>query len=130
MFSHDFQIILTLAVILHLRDKYPYCHRFFFDNDPKHTSHSTTRFLILNNINHFPTPSESPDIMPIEIVWNDIKFYLKNDGSLKSKKELLFHIKKFWKIKMNDLAYCNAKFDHILEVIDQIITACGRATGP
>ena len=25
------------------------------DNDPKHTSHSTRRFIILNNINHFKT---------------------------------------------------------------------------
>ena len=26
------------------------------DNDPKHTSESTTHFMQINNINHFPTP--------------------------------------------------------------------------
>ena len=38
------------------------------DNDPKHTSHSTTGFMILNNINHFATPPQSPDVMSIEMV--------------------------------------------------------------
>ena len=38
------------------------------DNDPKHTSGSTTRFIILNNINHFETPPQQPDLMPIEMV--------------------------------------------------------------
>ena len=41
------------------------------DNDPKHTSKSTSRFMLLNNINHFPTPPESPDLMPIEMVRNE-----------------------------------------------------------
>ena len=129
MFSHDFQKIPRLAVIPHLRVKFPYGHRFFMDNDPKHTSRSTRNFMILNNINHFPTPPESPDLMPIEMVWNDLKFYLRNNCSLKSKGSLLFHIKKFWKSKMNDLAYCNSKFDHIPRVMDQIIAVCGRASG-
>lgn len=43
------------------------------DNDPKHTSHSTRRFIILNNINHFETPPQSPDLIPIEMVWLLIK---------------------------------------------------------
>ena len=98
-------------------------------SDPEHTSRSTKIFMILNNINHFPTPPESPDLMPIEMVWNDLKFYLTNNCSLKSKGSLLFHIKKFWKSKMNDLAYCNSKFDHIPRVMDQIIAVCGRASG-
>ena len=44
--------------------------------------------------------------MPIEMVWNDLKFYLTNDCSLKSK------IK-----KDKYLEYCNAKFDHLPKVI-------------
>lgn len=43
------------------------------DNDPKHTSHSTRRFIILNNIYHFETPPQSPDLIPIEMVWLLIK---------------------------------------------------------
>ena len=129
MFSDDFQKILSIAVLPHLREKFPYGHRFFMDNDPKHTSRSTARFMILNNINHFPTPPESPDLMPIEMVWNDLKFYLTNNCSLKSKRSLLFHIRQFWKLKMNDLEYCNAKFGHLPKVIDHIIAVCGKASG-
>ena len=62
MFSVDFQKILRLVVIPHIRENYPYRQRIFMDNDPKYTSHSTTRFMILNNIEHFPTPPESPDL--------------------------------------------------------------------
>jgi hypothetical protein len=29
-------------------------------------------YMILNNINHFPTSRESPDLMHIEMVWNDL----------------------------------------------------------
>ena len=43
------------------------------DNEPKHTSHSTKGFMILNNIEHFKTPPQSPDLMPIEMV----NYYLK-----------------------------------------------------
>jgi hypothetical protein len=31
-------------------------------------SHSTKRFIIRNNINHFETPPQSPDLMPIELL--------------------------------------------------------------
>ena len=60
MCSGDFQNWLSLSVKPFIRQKYPYRHRFIMDNDPKHTSYSTKRFMQLNNINHFPTPPESP----------------------------------------------------------------------
>jgi len=65
MCSGDFQKLLRSSVILHIREKYPYRHRFFMDYDPKHTSKSTSRFILLNDINHFLTPPASPDLMPI-----------------------------------------------------------------
>ena len=68
MFSKDFQNFLSVSILPFIREKLPYSHRFFMDNDPKHTSHSTKRFMILNNINHFETPPQSPDLMPIEMV--------------------------------------------------------------
>ena len=59
MFSDNFQYFLAKSIILHIRAKYPFRHRLFMDNDPKHTSESTTRFMQINNINHFPTPVSS-----------------------------------------------------------------------
>ena len=90
MYSKDFQNILKASVIPFIREKMPYGHRFFMDNDPKHKSASTTRFLIRNDIRHFPTPPQSPDLMPVEMVWNDLKFYLCSKGrKIKSKNDLI-----------------------------------------
>ena len=66
--------------------------------------------------------------MVIEMVWNDLKYFLTNDCELSSKADLLRNIRKFWQRKMNDLAYCNAKFDHFLRVIDTVIAMGERAT--
>ena len=49
----------------------------------KHTNPS--RFMLLNNINHFSSSPESTDLMPIKMVWNDQKFYVVNNGNLKIK---------------------------------------------
>ena len=56
MYSRDFQNFLSLSFLPFIETKMTYNHRLFMDNDPKHTSHSSRRFIILNNINHFPTP--------------------------------------------------------------------------
>ena len=100
------------------------------DSGPKHTSHSTSRFIFVNNINYCPTPPQSPDLIPIEMVWNDLKF---NFGSivskLKNQADLVREINKWWLTKLEDLEYCKKKFDHLQRVIDMIIALCGRATG-
>jgi len=68
MYSRDYQNFMSVSILPFIRNKLPYNHRFYMDNDPKHTSHSTRRFMLLNNINHFETPPQSPDLMPIEMV--------------------------------------------------------------
>jgi hypothetical protein len=70
------------------------------------------------------------DLMPIEMVWNDLKFFLTNNCKLKAtKSHLLRNIRRFWQSKMDDLAYCNANIDHIKRVTDMVIAMGGRATG-
>ena len=130
MYSKDFQNLLQASVIPFVREKMPYGHRFFMDNDPKHTSSSTRRFMIRNDIRHFPTPAQSPDLMAIEQVWNDLKFYLcKHGKKLKTKADLISAINRFWLEKEDDIEYCNKKFDHVLRAIDLTIALCGRASG-
>jgi hypothetical protein len=41
---------------------------FQHDNDPKHTSRGTTKWLIEHKIRTLPWPSSSPDMNPIEYV--------------------------------------------------------------
>ena len=60
------------------------------------------------------------DLMPTEMVWNDLKFFLTDKRRLKTKADLMRGIRKFWRSKANDLEY---------RVVDQIIALCGRATG-
>ena len=67
--------------------------------------------------------------MVIEMVWHDLKYFYTNECELSSKADLLRNIRQFWQAKMNDLAYCNAKFDHLHRVIDTVIAMVGRATG-
>ncbi|KAK3552156.1 hypothetical protein QTP86_003113 [Hemibagrus guttatus] len=43
------------------------------DNDPKHTSKSTSEWLKKNKMKTLECPSQSPDLSPIEMLWHDLK---------------------------------------------------------
>ncbi|CAC5391036.1 unnamed protein product [Mytilus coruscus] len=62
--------ILRLGLLPFIRQTYPDQHRFQQDNDPKHRSNLSKRFMQENQINWWDIwPSESPDFNPIEMVW-------------------------------------------------------------
>ena len=53
-------------------------HNFMQDNDPKHSSHMTNQWLVDNSVNWWRTPTESPDLNPIEYLWHEME-YVKRD---------------------------------------------------
>ena len=86
------------------------------DNHPKHTSHSTKRFIILNNINHFETPPQSPNLIPIEMVianyFSDRYQSVKYDKKMSPLLKILLGVPHgsvlgplFFLIMINDLAF-------------------------
>jgi hypothetical protein len=88
MNSNGFQKLMRLGLIPFIEEKFPE-GRLMMDQDPKHCSVSTKRFILRNDINYFPTPPESPDLNPIEMVWNDLKYYLCTKIHPSTKQELL-----------------------------------------
>lgn len=51
---------------------HPELHFYQHDNARPHTARATTEFLQANNISVLPWPSLSPDMAPIEHVWDEI----------------------------------------------------------
>ena len=106
---------------------HPETHRFWQDNDPKHTSRRAQKFMHENNISWFKTPAESPDLNPIENVWSTLKFYVSKDAP-QTQNELVNSIAKFWESHLT-IEQCNRYIDHVFEVIPKVIEAKGNFSG-
>lgn len=84
-------------------------------------------FMKNNKINYWPTPSESPDMNPVEMVWAELKNYLRKQVKPSSKRELVDGIIKFWNTVC--IAKCNKYIDHVFKVLPIVIQRGGRASG-
>ena len=73
-------------------------------------------------------PAQSPDFNPIELVWNDLKYYLKQKIKPNNVEELVLGINRFWETKVT-VEYCNSKIDHLDTVLKRTIVLRGMATG-
>lgn len=72
-----------------INEVYPDGHRFQQDNDPKHKSKLAMKFIQDNNINYRPTPAESPDLNPIEMLWHELKHHIRKKIKPSVKDELV-----------------------------------------
>ena len=126
--SKKFQRLAHQFLVPFIRSNYPEHHRLHMDNAPAHTAIKTRVFINENNINHYKTPAQSPDLMPIELVWHDLKVYLSEAVKPNNTEEMIDGIEKFWK-DIVTVEYCNTKINHLNRVMKTIISLNGLPTG-
>ena len=97
------------------------------DNAPCHTSKATRKFLNTKKVQLLKTPSESPDLNPIENVWHEMKHYIRTTAKPKTKEELLLAIQVFWATVTPEK--CSRYINHLRKVIPKVIELNGEPTG-
>jgi len=127
MDSVVYQTILADYLKPFISTVYPCGHRLWQDNDPKHTSRSTVKWMCQNGINHWPTPPESPDLNPIERLWAALKYHIRRRTKPKNKEELTQGIRDFWATV--DPAMCVRYIKHIPKAAQLIVANAGGPAG-
>ncbi len=120
--------ILRHHLLPFISGTYPDTHRLMQDNDPKHCSYETGDFLEEQGVNWWHTPKESPDLNPIEMVWNELKRFIEREVKPFTKDELVQGIKQFWGTRMTRQK-CRKYIGHIHKVISKVIAADGGPIG-
>ena len=118
--------VLRPHLLPFIKEAFPDGHRFMQDNDPKHTSRLAKAFYDSEGINWWPTPAESPDLNPIELVWHELKHFLRKAFKPTTKDELIDGIKTFWLKRMTE-EKCNRYIDHLKKYVPKVIEREGRA---
>ena len=109
-----------------LQRAFPDGVRFQQDNDPKHTSNLAKGYLEDNNIPTIKWPSESCDLNPIEMVWNEMKYFIGKEMP-RTKDDLVCAINKFWDGLTAER--CTRYIEHIFKVVPVCVLMGGQSTG-
>lgn len=100
---------------------------FQHDNDRKHTSTSTREYLEGKEIEVLPWPSQSPDLNPIEHVWN----YLKVQIGLRENRPTSIH--DLWEVVLEEwekipLHYIQSLYESMPHRVQAVLKAKGGHT--
>lgn len=129
MDSVIYQKILEDNLVQFTKQRFPDGYRLYQDNDRKHTSKSTKKWMeehgILENV--MMTPASSPDLNPIENLWSTMKNFLLSVVKPKKKDELVHGIRQFWESVTKET--CAHYIDHIHRVIPFVILNEGGPSG-
>ena len=78
MEQYQYLDILKNSMEPHAFESMPINWTFMQDNDPKHTARSVKNWLAAEQIKVLEWPAQSPDLNPIENLWNDVKVQIQN----------------------------------------------------
>ena len=120
--------IMTNGLLPFVQETFPDGYGFQQDNDPKHTSRLARSFFEENNINWWITPAESPDLNPIELLWHELKHFLRNIVKPHTKAEPIDGITRFWEERV-DAEKCAKYIGHLQKVLPIVVAREGRASG-
>ena len=91
-----------------------------------YTGQLAKQFLEDNNINYWPTPAKSPDLNPIEMLWHELKCFLRRIVKPSNKDELVREIQQFSDSVTPDK--CTKYINHLHKVIPDVIAHEGKAS--
>ena len=114
--------ILDAAFLPFLATNFRHSHRFQQDNDLKHTSKWTREYFEDNGINWFRTPASSPDLNPIENVWDTQRVSSVSSTT----KNYCNVIKRFWKMSPS---MCTKYIEHLCKVTPKVMAVDGGPSG-
>ena len=120
--------ILTNGLLPFIRTTFANGHRFQQYKEPKHTSRLASSFMEERGINWWKTPLESPDLNPIELLWHELKHFLRTIVKPKTKEELLDGIRRFWSERV-DAEKCSTYIQHLQKVLPIVVERQGKASG-
>ena len=97
------------------------------DNDPKHTAIKTYEWFKNNKVKILDWPAQSPDLNPIEHLWNEMDRRLRQlPGNITSKDDLWDKIQLVW--DEIDIASCLKLIDTMPQRIKDVLKAGGGYT--
>lgn len=88
--------ILENIMLPYAEEEMPLRWRYQHDNDPKHTAQVVKQWFQENNVTVLPWPSQSPDLNPIENLWEILNLKIRGENRYTNKAEIFSALQRAW----------------------------------